>query len=670
MRVMRIFSRIKTPITHGFFLFSFFYALISICTSDSIVLNLYDNQTIFPTALSEKGRASGGTASFHTTASGYNHCNNTFAQPSSGQLCATTTINNFPVSIGIDIISLFYLIPAIFEFICRAIDITGYYYRQERTRILERELYTIDQDRHAFYAYAGYGFRNQTPHLDDMTYLTTTIYELEIKRAALGQTEQARRDAYAHAIARLRPVLQALETTNRRSQEEVYQSNIKALTATLKTIHATPFISQTDKQRITTEYEQQLAGEKQRYRQYQTQERAAEQRKQDKIEQERADRERTVQQQQNVQIVFTQSLPTLTHTLQEYEQLRPFYVEYLPIVVPHLDKRVELLTEIENGTAYYSRQTYLLSDKSSLLLSDGKHVIDTFTVCYGNQYQQALHQEAIAILYECTLLTASSVLYQHRDLIVTFAEVACEYNHAGECYHATPLIDLCWTMLSYGNAILQGVAEGAINGVIGAVQDIIEHPVQTAISITVGNSVMLTYQLSKVLYTVADLSITLIVDPVAGEEKWATYIKPLETIITAIQNKEIGLKEASKAVTHFGLQWYTSAKLLGGLSKLYSGIKLQALAFAQNYSSLAPPDYVKMPDGLLMHAATTAAQKPVPQGNDLFLQSAINPDGSLYMPQTSLLSDMSVDIAETIRAMVTTTNHILEYGFTGALTLA
>ena len=68
------------------------------------------------------------------------------------------------------------------------------------------------------------------------------------------------------------------------------------------------------------------------------------------------------------------------------------------------------------------------------------------------------------------------MFYEHQHALVTFAEVAAEYNHAGECHKSAPLLDFCWTLLSWGTQIVAGAAEGTASGVIGAVTDIIQHP--------------------------------------------------------------------------------------------------------------------------------------------------------------------------------------------------
>jgi hypothetical protein len=191
------------------------------------------------------------------------------------------------------------------------------------------------------------------------------------------------------------------------------------------------------------------------------------------------------------------------------------------------------------------------------------------------------------------------------------SEVAADYNHAGECHKAIPLLDFCWTLLSWGTQIIEGVAEGAVSGMIGAVTDIIEHPVETGVSLVLGSSVILTYQLSKIVYKVADLSITTIMNPVAGNEKWDSYLEPINQLLDAIDKKQIGLKEVSKVVTRFGVQWYTQAKLLGGLRNLYDGIKTKVVAYFHSNQSALPQQYLATPDGQLCKVSINAVEQPV-----------------------------------------------------------
>ena len=78
-----------------------------------------------------------------------------------------------------------------------------------------------------------------------------------------------------------------------------------------------------------------------------------------------------------------------------------------------------------------------------------------------------------------------------------------------------------------------------------------------------------------------------------------------------IEKKQIGLKDVSKAVTQFGVQWYAQAKLLGGLRNLYDSIVNKAVLFLRTNPSAVPEQYFTTPDGQLYKAAIHAIEHPI-----------------------------------------------------------
>jgi hypothetical protein len=188
-----------------------------------------------------------------------------------------------------------------------------------------------------------------------------------------------------------------------------------------------------------------------------------------------------------------------------------------------------------------------------------------------------------------------SLAYGHQEALVDCIDAAREYNQVGLVHKASVITDFCWALLDYGSA----VAEGAACGLIGAIQDIIEYPIQTAACVIAGKYV-LAYQLCKVVCNVADIGITALHNPLQAKEKWHDYIAPINNIISAIKSKEITCRDALKVGTTLAVGLVAQHKLLGGLNKLYTTTKNTALAFAKNNPSLMPQQYMQTPDGMLM----------------------------------------------------------------------
>lgn len=578
-------------------------------------------------------------------------------------LCASGTLGNCSTSVCTDIFTLFNVVSAVTESLFRLIDINGHYYKKDAQTILEREFYQVDLDRQKIYQKKN-AIEHEELYRADEHYIKTKIYDLEIKIAALGRIKKsAIRTAYKEVRDKLKTVLLYIESQCVFTQEEVYKSDIVILADAIEKVRATKFKNKATKKRLLTEYQDELARKECQYKSYQVQ------------QAEKIYREKELQKQRDIQQIFTQFMSELENEVRNYGQLYALYSEHIPTIITHIDKRVELFAEIKNGTVKYSTEAYTLNHAVSLLFQNEKHAADFFISCYGNQYQQYIHQESIAVLDAITQVSFNTVLSQQRTVIVTFAEVACAYNKAGQCYKAMQLLDFCWGFLSCGSTILQGVIEGAVGGVCGAVQDLVEHPVQTAVSVFVGSSFILTYQLSKILYTVADLSITAFVNPTAAADKWNAYLAPINTVINAIRAQEIEFKEATKVVTQFGVQWYTQAKLLGGLNFFYSGIKTKTDLFFHKNSSVALQQYLHTPDGILMKVAADAARCQVQASSRMPLQHAVTLDGIVTYETVfstidyfnALFSNSSNFLKKIISVMDAA---LFERGAAGILTLA
>jgi|GEM_PF-4744395 len=461
-----------------------------------------------------------------------------------GTCTATTTCGQYTVTGGIDILSIISVIPALFEALCRLIDINKKYYKQNKREYLETILYEVDKKRCDIYVGSGddYDARQK-----DVQYLHAKLHELQMMIATCGTKKCARCDARYEAQERIEKSLRFIE-----SQQSAFHT------------------------RNTIPVKKENAQELQNH--------------------------------QYIQCTFTKNLPALETTMHD----SVLYAVHVPLMQPYVQQRSTVLQEIVSGNVKTGNvKTYAIQQETAALLTSTGVSPDLFTQCYGNPYQYCLHQEAIALLEHVGKGSAHTIAYQHRYTVTHFVEVACEYNQAGECYKAVPILDFCWTLLSWGRQIICGAAEGAICGVINAAIDTITHPIETGISMVLGNGVMLTYQLSKIIYTVADLSITAIINPTAGKEKWESYLEPINQLLDAIDRKKIGLKEASKAATQFGVQWYTQVKLLGCLRTFYDGIKASVVAYMSKDAAPELDQYLATPDSQLCKAAIDTVEQPI-----------------------------------------------------------
>lgn len=314
-------------------------------------------------------------------------------------------------------------------------------------------------------------------------------------------------------------------------------------------------------------------------------------------------------------IIKKHSFETFPEYYAEYKDLGDIYCAYTPSLSHAINKRVDAFKDMTKGgySLQYISKSYNLSNNVTHLLD--KHGYDTtsFTQCYGHQLHHIIHQESLDILNRIDALLHSSMLHDHQEALIDFTIAMVDYNHENLTDKAMQIGDLCWTLLDYG----QAVAEGTALGVYSAATDIINNPIQATISIVVGKQV-LTYQLCKVLYNVADIGITAISNLDNAKEKWNKYAEPLNNIIDAIYRKEITVRDVIKGGSAFVVGYKAQGKLLGGLGKFCNTIKQNAVRFAQNnVSSFAIQEYLATPEGYLLRSvAKTSCTASCPNQYD------------------------------------------------------
>lgn len=294
--------------------------------------------------------------------------------------------------------------------------------------------------------------------------------------------------------------------------------------------------------------------------------------------------------------------PIIYEQILEYQEALPCYKTNNPRLFKYTKKRIEVLNDITNNNVSYTTEKYQLSDLSLELLHEQQQDISLLKQCYGDQYQQCLHQEGIEIIEQTASLTYTSSIYQHRDTLVDSVVALCEYNHAKQTEKASLVADFCWALLDYGSAI----AEGALLGVATVVTTAVEHPFQT-IACAIAGEYVLAYQLSKLLYHVTEIELTALSDKAQAIEKWDTFLNPVTSIINAIQNKQVSLRDVLKTGTAIAVGWKAHNKLLSGLNKFYQHAQTHAINFANYNPSASPEKYMSTPEGSLLRVGNESA---------------------------------------------------------------
>ncbi|HSC24654.1 MAG TPA: polymorphic toxin type 17 domain-containing protein [Candidatus Babeliales bacterium] len=297
-------------------------------------------------------------------------------------------------------------------------------------------------------------------------------------------------------------------------------------------------------------------------------------------------------------------ISTFHECISEYKILDSIYRTYIPSLSLAIEKRLKIYNDMCNANiTAHKTKIYDLNNNIKQLLHNHGHDENQFNQCTGNPLQLALHNESLNILERISSLPAHSALHDHQEALIDYSASIVAYNHVGLTDKAMYIADFCWTLIDYGQAII----EGAVLGLYSAASDIIENPIEATASIIAGRQI-LAYQLCKIIYNVADIGLTAIVDVCQAKEKWNNYSEPLNNIITAIQNKKMSLRDAIENGTALAVGWKAQSKLLSGLGKFCTSIKQKSVHFAQNNPLLSPQEYLATPDGLLLKATSQSTR--------------------------------------------------------------
>lgn len=156
---------------------------------------------------------------------------------------------------------------------------------------------------------------------------------------------------------------------------------------------------------------------------------------------------------------------------------------------------------------------------------------------------------------------------------------------------------------AYGKAIL----EGAFLGITTAVSDIVQHPMQAALSCMAGEYV-LAFQLSKVIFDIAEITAITIIDRKKGADALENYIKPLKELMVQISFKEETVRESIKHTTAFIVGWKAQNKILRGLRSFTHVVHDKAIRFAISHPKASAEKYLTTPDGLVLKSVHKSIQ--------------------------------------------------------------
>lgn len=298
-----------------------------------------------------------------------------------------------------------------------------------------------------------------------------------------------------------------------------------------------------------------------------------------------------------MQKTYAQVTPHIAEQVSEWEELNA-YLSSAGLPYQHLERRICAYHKTEH-LSLNSKQTYILnSDVAACLLNNG-HKPRLYATNFGNQLQQALHQECIDIATQSVYLRPQSLLYSCKSALLDITDASREFNQLGLSHKTTMLNDFAYALLDCGSAIVEGVAQG----IIYAAKDMMDHPLQTVLCVVAGEYV-LAYHLAKVATHLVGIGITYIIDEDAGKQAWNEYIEPLTSTIKAFTKEELSVRDCIKGVATFGTTMVAQQKMLRGFGSLYNSARVKAIEFANKNPLVAPEAYMATPEGLLFKATS------------------------------------------------------------------
>ncbi len=320
--------------------------------------------------------------------------------------------------------------------------------------------------------------------------------------------------------------------------------------------------------------------------------------------------------QATVRQAWPENFELLQQEIPEWHELSEMFLEHKFGDSARSQKRIAVLSQLNvnnnldagtnknnslaaSNSNDFITQNYNLSPQINLILRDTGLSAKTYKTCYGNPFQQLIHQENLDQLQQLGTLSPLSPIFYHKLAITECVDAAREYNQAGLVHDGVQVTDMCWAIIDYGKAI----GEGAIQGLIMVAKDLIDNPEQALLLVVAGEYV-LAYQVAKVTYEVAKIGLTAWQDPTKGQEEWDNYIAPVTELVNAFENNEITARDALKTGTMVAVGCRAQGKLSSGLGKLCKVTKANALTYLKNNPHATPQLYMSTPDGKILKATS------------------------------------------------------------------
>jgi hypothetical protein len=264
---------------------------------------------------------------------------------------------------------------------------------------------------------------------------------------------------------------------------------------------------------------------------------------------------------------------------------------------------------IQEDFGFKTQKHTVLPEAQSLLQSMG-HDANNFTQCHGNTLQQHIHDELVTNLNKTAMFHSkysnNPEVRQILESAVEFTEVGIAYNNAGYVKQAMAISDLVSAITDYGLAVAQGVGDGVTN-----VTHSVLHPIDTVKNIARTASAV-GYHVGKVLYEVADITGTYMVDPVAGTDKFTVCKQNIVALYREISEKyeKLSGPEMVRAATAIATETWLTGKCLGAAKAFYSRAHTKALELATKVEQgvATAPELLASAEGLEVLVANEAAE--------------------------------------------------------------
>ena len=283
-----------------------------------------------------------------------------------------------------------------------------------------------------------------------------------------------------------------------------------------------------------------------------------------------------------------------------------------------IEQRYHILKQSYDNNFTISKKNFALSGNTTKVINDFSLGKNAFLTCEGSAYQHAIHKELVSVLdtlgNQHALIQTNKALRAITQNTINFVDIARELNSAAQIKKATFAADLCWALLDYSSAVVEGVTQGAMATVHSFM-----HPIKTATNI-VDTVKAVGYHMAVFVKDIAEIT-------VAGEmhdfdnahTKSQALVEHIENNIQflceAIQ--ETSGRELVRGAAAFATEGYLTGKATHACGKLFTQAKINivpvlekvkdtAQKYYKNFNAIPTPEFkyalaCKAPEILIAH---------------------------------------------------------------------